>query len=519
MLILPTPSSSPTRITSSPSLSSEPSTEPTFEPQPLPDVEYHVPSPNESPLHAFHSHRSDEGSLKLNELTNLVTKLSERIGVLEDDLKKIKQTYSSAFTKLILRIKKLESKVKTRKAKKRARVVLSEDEEDDSSKQGRIDKDPNTYFHQDNPNTRWGFGGDDGGGVVVAVVAAAGDGGGPTVRGGSGCDGDEGGGEVTRLRQPERGKKNARFCYYNNGMFTLNLNKVLDDSGSVYMSSSTVVNFSLWHARLGHVHYKRMLEMFKDDLIPAIDENTEKYEALNKFRIYKAEVELKQNVLIKTLRIDRGGEYYDLVFFQSIRIIHETTSPYTPQQNGVVERKNKALKEMVNSMVPNKRNKTTLYELWYKKRPSLSFLRDWGCKAIVRLPDPKRKTLGEKGTGCIFVGYAEHSMAYRFYVIEANDYVSINTIIESIDAIFDENRFSSIPRHKDIIPNSDESQMDDHSNVVPSETPKPRKDVIDDEIGSIMEHNTWVLSDLPPGCKWIFKRKMKVDGAIDKFKA
>ncbi|GJS92711.1 hypothetical protein Tco_0799679 [Tanacetum coccineum] len=112
-------------------------------------MEYHVPSPNESPLHVVHSHGSDEGSLKLNELTNLVTKLSERIGVLEDDLKKTKQTYSSAFTKLILRIKKLESKVKTGKARKRARVVLSEDEEDDSSKQGRIDEDPNTYFAQD----------------------------------------------------------------------------------------------------------------------------------------------------------------------------------------------------------------------------------------------------------------------------------------------------------------------------------------------------------------------------------
>ncbi|GKC86104.1 zinc finger, CCHC-type containing protein, partial [Tanacetum coccineum] len=49
-------------------------------------------------------------------------------------------------------------------------------------------------------------------------------------------------------------------------------------------------------------------------------------------------------------------------------------------------------------------------------------------------------------------------------------------------------------------------------------------EAIDDEIGSIMENNTWVLSDLPPGCKplgckWIFKRKMKVDGTIDKFKA
>ncbi|GJW42994.1 zinc finger, CCHC-type containing protein [Tanacetum coccineum] len=70
------------------------------------------------------------------------------------------------------------------------------------------------------------------------------------------------------------------FGYYNNGMFMLNLNKVPNDSGSVYMSSSTVANSSLWHARLGHVYYKRMLEMSKDDLIPVIDVNPEKWSGL-----------------------------------------------------------------------------------------------------------------------------------------------------------------------------------------------------------------------------------------------
>ncbi|GJV33523.1 hypothetical protein Tco_1393923 [Tanacetum coccineum] len=70
----------------------------------------------------------------------LVTKLSERIRVLEDNLRKTKKTYSSAFTKLILRVKKLEARVKIRKARKRDKVVLfedNEDVEDDSSKQGR----------------------------------------------------------------------------------------------------------------------------------------------------------------------------------------------------------------------------------------------------------------------------------------------------------------------------------------------------------------------------------------------
>ncbi|GKC15438.1 zinc finger, CCHC-type containing protein [Tanacetum coccineum] len=164
-----------------------------------------------------------------------------------------------------------------------------------------------------------------------------------------------------------------------------------------------------------------------------------------RFGYYNNEVELKQNDLDKTLRTNKGGEYYDPVFFQSVRIIHETTAPYTPQQNGVAERKNRALKEMVNSM------------------------------AVVRLPDLKQKTLGEKGIDCIFVGYVEHSKAYRFYVIEPNDSVSVNSIIESRDAIFDENHFSLIPRPKNIIPNSDESQRDDHSDDVPSEISETRK--------------------------------------------
>ncbi|GKB26011.1 hypothetical protein Tco_0865412 [Tanacetum coccineum] len=154
MLDVSEPSTSPSRITSSPSHSPEPSPEPSYvhtpdhttaaptQPsptQPSPGAEQHFPTPHDSPLHAVHSHGSDEGSLKLNDLTNLVTKLSDRIGVLEDDLRKTKKTYSSAFTKLILRVKKLESQIKTGKARRKTRIVHSDDEDivDDSSKQVR----------------------------------------------------------------------------------------------------------------------------------------------------------------------------------------------------------------------------------------------------------------------------------------------------------------------------------------------------------------------------------------------
>nr|GEV01739.1 zinc finger, CCHC-type [Tanacetum cinerariifolium] len=52
----------------------------------------------------------------------------------------------------------------------------------------------------------------------------------------------------------------------------------------------------------------------------------------------------------------------------------------------------------------------------------------------------------ERGIECIFVGYAEHSKAFRFYVIEPNNSVAINSIIESKEDIFDEHGFSSVPR-------------------------------------------------------------------------
>jgi hypothetical protein len=50
------------------------------------------------------------------------------------------------------------------------------------------------------------------------------------------------------------------------------------------------------------------------------------------------------------------------------------------------------------------------------------------------------------------------------------------------------------------------------------------KKTVNSEIESILQNHTWELVDLPLGCKplgykWIFKRKMKADGSIDKYKA
>ncbi|GJV72487.1 hypothetical protein Tco_1492482 [Tanacetum coccineum] len=103
--------------------------------------------PHDSPLLRVHSLGSDEGSMTLNELMVLCTTLSKKVETLESDLKQTKLTYGAAYTKLIMKVKKLEHKVKSSKARRRVRLVVSEDEDEleDPSKQGRkiaqIDED------------------------------------------------------------------------------------------------------------------------------------------------------------------------------------------------------------------------------------------------------------------------------------------------------------------------------------------------------------------------------------------
>jgi len=82
-----------------------------------------------------------------------------------------------------------------------------------------------------------------------------------------------------------------------------------------------------------------------------------KVEALEIFKHYKNTIENQLNKKIKVITSDRGGEYEAsfVNFCSQNDIIHQTTAPYLPQQNSIVECKNWTLKEMMNVVLISSR--------------------------------------------------------------------------------------------------------------------------------------------------------------------
>ena len=125
-----------------------------------------------------------------------------------------------------------------------------------------------------------------------------------------------------------------------------------------------------------------------------------KDEAFDMFLSYKVEVENQLDRQIKRIRSDRGGEYIPLNdYYEKEGIIHEVTPPYSSESNGVAERKNRTLKEMMNSLLVRalapdnlwseailsachlqnrilyKKTSKTPYELWKGHTPNLKYLK------------------------------------------------------------------------------------------------------------------------------------------------
>lgn len=169
-----------------------------------------------------------------------------------------------------------------------------------------------------------------------------------------------------------------------------------------------------------------------------------KSEAPDRIIEYVREMETKYDRKPQVIRSDNGGEYTGhrlREFYRKEGITAQFTVPYTPSQNGVAERKNRSLVEMVRCMLndaelprelwgeavvaanflQNRMTSNALpdgktpYEMWNGCCPNYGFMRVFGCRAWVQTPSVKRTKLENTSRPMIFVGYGNEQKGYRFW--------------------------------------------------------------------------------------------------------
>lgn len=195
-----------------------------------------------------------------------------------------------------------------------------------------------------------------------------------------------------------------------------------------------------------------------------------KDEAFSKFKDFKSLCENQQNVKIKVLRTDNGGEFCNRDFDRYLKnagIIHQTSNSHTPQQNGMAERFNRTLVEKAKCLLfdeglskslwaeacktacylknlsASSKLLRTPYELWTGRKPNVSHLRVYGSVAMVHVPKVSRNKWDEKSVKHILVGYDETTKGYRcFNPATRKVIVSRDVIIMEKESI----KYSIIPR-------------------------------------------------------------------------
>ena len=287
-------------------------------------------------------------------------------------------------------------------------------------------------------------------------------------------------------------------------LYHLQKTKLSESASSFCMvSTSTGVESTIWHARLGHPHtralnlmlpgvvfkndeceacilgkhcrtvfprsstiYEKCFDLVHSDVwtAPCMSRENHKYfvtfidekskytwvtliqskdRVLEAFKNFQSHVANHFSAKLKILRSDNGGEYTSQAFKQYLAqhgIIHQTSCPYTPQQNGVAERKNRHLMEVARSMMfhmnvpkrfwsdavmsacylinrtPTKvLNDLSPFEVLNKSKPSLDHLRVFGCICFVLVPGEQRNKLDARSSKAMLIGYSPTQKGYKCY--------------------------------------------------------------------------------------------------------
>ena len=189
----------------------------------------------------------------------------------------------------------------------------------------------------------------------------------------------------------------------------------------------------------------------------------EKSSAFEAFKKFKALVENGTEKSIKILRTDRGGEFCSkefTLYCEKAGIQRHYTTPYTPQQIGVVERRNRTVAAMKRSFLkesglpafmwgeavrhsiyvlnrlPTRALKgRTPYEAWNGEKPDLSHLRIFGCIAVMNIPAKHTRKLDDRGKLVVYLGKEPGTKGNRLYDPKTG------TVHVSRDVVFQEEKF------------------------------------------------------------------------------
>ncbi|RVW62328.1 Retrovirus-related Pol polyprotein from transposon TNT 1-94 [Vitis vinifera] len=314
----------------------------------------------------------------------------------------------------------------------------------------------------------------------------------------------------------------------------------------------------------------------------------EKSNSLNVFKAFKAKVELHLGKPIKVVKSDRGGEYYGRYdetgrnpgpfakFLLECGIEARYTMPGTPQQNGVAERRNCTLLDMVRCMlsnfslpeflwgealrtatyilnqVPSKSVPKTPYELWSGKKPSLHHFHVWGCKVegcifedeVNADPNfvPREIPFGEEHVVIPFPTSHVPNVDVPIVQQPATNQGEHGDQVESGLPV-DDTAVNEVPLRisqrvrrpaisDDYMVYLQEHEYDGYDAFDPVTYQEaihcPQfiswKEAMDDEMNSMYMNGVWDLVELlhgckPVGCKWVFKTKRDSSGKIERYKA
>ncbi|GKD72669.1 retrovirus-related pol polyprotein from transposon TNT 1-94, partial [Tanacetum coccineum] len=197
----------------------------------------------------------------------------------------------------------------------------------------------------------------------------------------------------------------------------------------------------LWNKRLAHLNFKTINKLYSRYTWEYFLKK--KSQAPETIMSFIKRVENQNDIKVKQLRTDNGTEFKNSIlvnFYDEKGVSQNFSSPYTPEQNGVAERKNRTLIEAARTMLSGsvfskqycnevvatacytqnrstivKRHLKTPYEIFYGRIPNIDFLHVFGCPVYIHKHKDYLGKFDEKADDGYFLGYSLVSKAFRVF--------------------------------------------------------------------------------------------------------